>query len=167
MNAGGSGTVILRPGDYVVFHAEFRLGNRDRITNVVAALSRLRHLVLPWYALDSSTVDDLINGTSRGPPVPDDIEKVQVQYVEFDRPATRAYYDDLLELGAEAFDESHYGKDYAAAMEDEEEKRRSFSIPALEALKADSRALEMLRRHYERLGLQDRMAQLEKRLRDM
>ncbi|KAI0707395.1 hypothetical protein C8Q76DRAFT_589504, partial [Earliella scabrosa] len=110
MNAGGSGTVILRPGDYVVFHAEFRLGNGDTITNVVAALSRLRHLVLPWYTLDSSTVDDLINGTSRGPPVPDDIAKVQVQYVEFDRPTIRAYYDDLLEHGAEVFDESHYGK---------------------------------------------------------
>ena len=51
--------------------------------------------------------------------------------------------------------------------EDEEEKRRSFSIPALEALKADSRALEMLREHYERLGLQGHMAQLEERLRNM
>ncbi|KAI0749331.1 hypothetical protein C8Q80DRAFT_1269228 [Daedaleopsis nitida] len=102
------GIVSLRPGEYVVFSAQFRLGDGDTITTDWEAFERLSCASLAFslweQGADPCLLDDILaQFLGRNGHAPEGLR------MPFDHPTMVDFYHDYLVYGEEAFIRSHYG----------------------------------------------------------
>lgn len=107
------GIVLLKTGDFVVFHLQFRVGDGETISTDWQALSALEAIFVPWLPWDgveqpTSLASTLPTVQSRAPADPTPALG-RLLRAGVDQSAVKDYFADLMELGEEAYIESHFG----------------------------------------------------------
>ncbi|KAI0368593.1 hypothetical protein BV20DRAFT_968945, partial [Pilatotrama ljubarskyi] len=106
------GIVTLKPGDYVLLHMQFRIGDGDAYKRDWHAFSFLHSIYvafvpswpgIPPDAADRALAGEFGNGHPPAAPLG----------ARFDHTVMRAHYDDDVERGAGAYMENHFGKERA------------------------------------------------------
>ncbi|RDX57375.1 hypothetical protein OH76DRAFT_1476775 [Lentinus brumalis] len=104
-----NGVVSLKPGEYVVYRIQFRVGDDDGLTTDFGALGRLAGLNLAFtlweHGLNPTLLDYILSTT-----IHKDGHVPQGLGVLLDHHAIYQHYADFIEKGQEAFIESHFGR---------------------------------------------------------
>ena len=103
------GIVSLKTGEYVIFNAQFRVGDGDLISKHWEALACLETILIPYAIWDgTSSPATLVSSLPQADKQPMS-GMGRALRARFDQPAVKAYYADYIEHGEEAYIRSHFG----------------------------------------------------------
>ncbi|KAI0714290.1 hypothetical protein C8T65DRAFT_573559 [Cerioporus squamosus] len=159
------GIVLLRPGDYVIYSMQFRVGNGASISLDFEALSSLAGFSLAWSTsqqgyhplLQDRLIAEIVYkcGPANGSLL-----------MMFDHAAICEYYDDYITKGGDAFVESHYGKDQADSLKNGYQMLETMGRHFMRGLVQDGR-MDQIMAECEEAGLHEKAARFSDMLKKL
>ena len=146
------GIVSLKPGEYVIFTAQFRVGDGETISKDWEALRYLQGFSLAWsiwQTTDPHVLDNMLaQYHAKDGHIPGGLR------MSFDHSAMRRYYDDFVERGEDAHIRSHFGAERATMVESSHTMMGVMGNHMLDVLE-ESGEIEVMYAHMRQMGLDD------------